>query len=152
MSDINRRLAAEAGKLTDPKITYGETHFSVRKMSAWDGFHVLEELRAGIAEAAAKIPHDGGMEAMIGAGITAMPRETVRRGADLLFGHVDFRNAQRGVAIPVAGNEDEAFDGLEPVHVYLVLARAFAVNFTQSWSEIASLLAGQGRDTKPGNT
>ena len=45
---------------------------------------------------------------------------------------MDWANAKRSQPIKLVDREDEAFDGLEAVHVYQVLLRAFAVNFTGS--------------------
>ena len=47
------RIAAEAAKLADREHTYEGVQFTFRRMSAWRGFEVLEELRTGLGSALA---------------------------------------------------------------------------------------------------
>ena len=56
----------------------------------------------------------------------------------ILFERVAFSNRLALDPMPLAGSEDMAFGGLEPVAIYEVLARALAVNFTASWQYAVS--------------
>ncbi len=150
--DLKGKLEIALRDFETPHAKYGQTTFTVNKMDSWRAWHVLEELRPGLADIAQKIPLTLGIEQIIAAMIIAMPTATVTRAADLLFEWVDFKTPNRGVAIPLKGDEEEAFADLEPFHVYLVLARAFAVNFTQSWRELESMLQDRKRATKPKST
>ena len=57
-----------------------------------------------------------------------------------VFEKVSFANARITTPQQLAGTEDTAFDGLEPVAVYEVLLRALAVNFTASFRALVSKL------------
>ena len=131
--EIRQAIAGFAEK----SVKFGSTTFTFRKMSAWRGFEVLESLRPGLVKAFGLMPATGmTIQQRLVAAFASIPRETVKEGRSSLFEFVDWVNDKRGQPVKLVDREDEAFDGLEAIHVYQVLLRAFAVNFTGSLDEL----------------
>ena len=149
----------------DREIILGETTFKFGKMLAEESFALLEELRPGLAPALTEIDipdnlFDGDKEAikkramtiitkLLTSVISTVPPDVVRSARDSLFMHVQYKSKSVPTLTTVATDINGAFKGLEAVHIYLVLGRAFAVNFLGSWAALQSLIPGLGNSPLP---
>ena len=128
-------------QLTATEFEIDGTRFFIAKLPAMGAFALLEMIRHELGRAPAlSMP-----EATSGADtmsllkiVLSLDPAFVRRVRSTLFEKVSFSNARAVDPQPLAGSEDMAFDGLEPVAVYETLLRCLAVNFTESLRAIAS--------------
>lgn len=121
--------------LDEREAKLGNTRFYFDKMGAVEGFRVFEMIRAEMANT--KIEGTGVQDGDFMRIVAALDPDFVERLRERLFNHVRFTTPNNS-PIKLAGAEDMAFDGLEPVHIYEVLARALAVNFIASFRELSS--------------
>ena len=142
------------------EIVLGETTFKFGKMLAEESFELLEELRPGLAPALTELDipdnlFDGDEDAvkkramtviakLAASVISSVPPDIVRSARNELFKHVQYKSKSVPTLTTVATDINGAFNGLEAVHIYLVLGRAFAVNFLGSWDVLQSLIPGLG--------
>ena len=130
---------------TDTEFVIGDTTFTVVKFGAMEGWRILERIRHEFAKTNVSLETAG----MDSAGAATLLRSIL--GLDPLFVEglridlfkmINFRNSQYLTPIAVAGSEDGAFEGLEPVAIYEVMLRSLAVNFTDSFSGLVSRIGG----------
>ena len=135
--------------ITDSEVKIGATKFRFEKLLALEAFEVLEDLRPGLAEAIGKQRGTTDIE-QIASMVLGLPQWTVEKMRAKLFTSVTFTRKPNYVD-PVRLDRDEegAFDELEPIHVYEVLARAFAVNFFGSFSVLQSLMGAEETSPPP---
>ena len=126
--------------LSEPQFQIGDTRFSVKKMPAMEAWAVLEKIRAQTGAAMDLSTPEGGIEHTFLRIIVSLRVDFVNSLRMELFRHVSYTNASTSL-VPVAGNEDNAFDGLEPIAVYEVLVRCLAVNFTGSFRAISEAIS-----------
>ena len=127
--------------LTDQEFQLGEVRFQVRKLLPMESYRVLETIRGSLGSIAKAGLADNADQWQLGATIiSGLPPDTVEQVRQVLFGEVLFTCPEQTSPVRLAGSEELAFKGLEPVHVYEVLARAFTVNFQGSWDALSSLL------------
>ena len=128
--------------LTARRVKMGETTFHIGKMLPMEGFDTLERIRRALGESADLSRVGGGSIAEIGAtavkAILALPPAEVAHIRDDLFAHVKIACPQSSGLLDLLGNEGMAFDELEPVAIYELLARCVAVNFSASFSVVLS--------------
>lgn len=135
------------------EVTIGGTTFRITKLLPMEAFDTLEILREAIGGRAAgmiagmTLAQGDSSAAVINRAVgtligvlIAVPAAELKEVRNQLFAQVSFTNGTAQTPQPVAGNEGMAFQGLEAVHVYELLLRAFVVNFTESWDAIASLM------------
>ena len=150
MSDVLNGLGPGAGSVatwTEPEATIDGTRFFFGKLPAMRGFEVLEQIRVEIGDKADE-ELTAGIESLLKA-LLSLSRgfvETLRRE---LFKAVRYSNARAQTPQVLAGAEDTAFDGLEPIAVYEVLGRSLAVNFSDSFRRLGSTLAAAAGSTSP---
>lgn len=136
-------LSNIGGKLTDTEFEIGGTRFFVAKLPATAGFDLLEVIRHEIGKSGAlgkSIPDaasEGSMISVVQMALSLDPA-FVAYVRKVLFEKVTFATRLAVDPQRLAGAEDMAFGGLEPVAIYEVMARALAVNFTASWESVAS--------------
>ncbi len=134
------QLTQAASEYTKLNVQIGETHFEIRKLLVMDSFAVLEELREGLGEQLGEVDSDDPLQVTMVKTILSAPRELVISIRDQLFANVLFRNESYRTPMILAGMEEAAFDGLTPIDVYEMLVRCLAVNFFDTFREIASKL------------
>lgn len=131
--------------LKSPTFTLGEVTFVVNKMPAMPAKDLFETLRIGIAEALGGADESGG-ELAVGLQIVlGLPRPTFDEACQRMFTDITWTSPQSEGASQLYGEEDNAFAGLEALHVYEVFVRALVVNFHGSWVALRSLLPPQAR-------
>ena len=144
--DLDLDQVAEEFLATEVEI--GETRFRFSKLPAMRGYALLEKIRTAIGRHAG-VQSSAGMGAIVRA-VLSLPPEFVEEVRIELFGEVKFSNRMAQTAQTLAGAEDTAFADLEPVAVYEVLVRCLAVNFTESFRQIASRLGvGEATSSSP---
>ena len=133
-------------------VTIGDATFMFEKLLPMEAFRAFEGIRPGLASAFDSAPAQETDEAFLKQVLKALlatPVETVDFAMAALFRSVKFTNAATKTPTRVSGMEDTAFMGLEPIHIYEVLGRAFAVNFTGSLDAIKSRIPAQYLSTLP---
>jgi len=116
-------------------VQLGQTHFRIEKLPAMAAFDVLEQIRVALGGVWPDVDMESGIgSGMLGA-ILRIPKDELAQIRAALFRSVFFRSPKvRGQEATLAGMEDMAFEGLEPVAVYRVLVGAVAVNFRDSFA------------------
>ncbi len=128
-------------KLTDTQFEIGGTRFIISKLPAVAAFDLLEVIRHEVGKSASRNVLDSPSEGSIGAllqMVLSLDPSFVAYIRKILFEKVSYSNRLAEDPQRLAGSEDMAFNGLEPVAIYEVLARALAVNFTESWQYAVS--------------
>ena len=129
--------------LTEPEVEMMGTRFFIAKLPAMAAFDLMELIRHELGKSQSVTLPEGAPDVLV-SGLIRMVMSLdpafvsgVRRK---LFEHVSFSNQRVPTPQQLAGAEDMAFDGLEPVAVYEVLVRCLAVNFTPSLRALGSRL------------
>ena len=134
---------------TEPEAKIEGTRFLFGKLPAMKGFDVLEQIRVEVgnkADAEMTASIDGLLKVLL-----SLSRGFVEALRLDMFKVVRFANGRAKTPQVLAGAEDMAFDGLDPVAVYEVLGRSLAVNFTASFRRLASSLGADPATTSPSN-
>ena len=63
-----------------------------------------------------------------------------------LFQVTSYKRPDMDRFLPLTNDQENAFQGLEPIHIVLLVGEGFRENFTGSFDEIASRLIGSGID------
>lgn len=128
-----------AADLTEREFTLGDVSFTVRKLLAMEGYRILEYIRPALERLGrTEMSESTSIVQFYVALAAVLPPETVERTRRDLFALVMFTTPESPTPAVLAGQEEQAFKDLTPVHVYEVLARAFAVNFLESLDELRS--------------
>lgn len=147
---MNDSLVSAAGKFRERRFEISGTEFRIDKLLSMEAFELLETIREALGHTLAKIsvPKGSPDAYYIGAILASIPPAYLRDIRRVLFDKsVRFRNGMAQNWKPLLPiNEGMAFDKLTPVRVYEILVRAFAVNFTESWEEVRSLISFLGLD------
>ena len=133
-------LNSIVGNLTDTEFQIGGTRFFVAKLPAMAAFDLLEVIRHELGKSTSLRVPDATSEGAVGSllqMVLSLDPSFVAYVRKILFEKVEFSN-HLSARQPLAGVEDTAFLDLEPVAIYEVLARALAVNFTESWQYAVS--------------
>lgn len=138
---IEQVAALIGGDLKTPEFKIRDTKFRVAKLLAEEGFEVLEILRPAIVAMVARMPSTVTDEAMILTALAGLSSATRQEIQDRLFVQVWWSTKKSPTEKPLAGAGGEPWEGLEPVHIYGVIAKALFVNFTGSFSVARSLFA-----------
>ena len=128
----------------NPRVVIRGTTFECKKLLPHEGFEVLEVIRPAMAAALADIPADADLAQAIGMVLGGVPSATRRVVQNELFREVWFSNRLSPTPQRVADDIGTAFTGLEAAHIYEVLGRAFAANFTGSLDVIRSMFEAAG--------
>ena len=129
---------AYTGDLTDKQVIIGETAFHFEKLLPLEAFRAFEAIRPGLGDVIERVGGETDFRLAAAKAIFLIPPDTVNVAMQHLFRAVSFTNSAAKTPVKLAGMEDTAFMGLEPVAIYEVLMRAFMVNFTASWDALAS--------------
>lgn len=131
-------------EFTKKEVQLGSTKFIINKLHALDGYTVLESLRETLGETLGNIDMKSPLEGVIKS-IMKLPASYIKDELmPALFKEVVFINksAPQGMALEGEGADRMAFQDLDPVEIYELLARALCVNFYQSFAgKLSSFLA-----------
>ena len=139
-------------ELTTTEFEIGGTRFFIAKLPAMAAFDLLELIRHQVGKSAALAVPEGSEDESVGAllkMVLSLDPAFVARVRQRLFEKVSFSNERVSTPLKLAGAEDMAFDGLEPVAVYEVLLRCLAVNFTASLRAGVSKFGDAGLTSSP---
>ena len=128
-------------QLTATEFEIGGTRFFVAKLPAMAAFDLMELIRHELGKSADLALPEGAASEMIGALlklVLSLDPAFVRLVRKTLFEKVSFSNQRVPTPQQLAGAEEMALDGLEPVAVYEILLRCLAVNFTASLRVLGS--------------
>ena len=135
--------------LKNPKFTIKNTDFSIVKLPPMNGFDVSEEIRINLVTTADKFDAGDGSDSqnviLFTKAIMGLPTAFVKYLMVVLFEYVEFKGKDVGIDkswAKLKGLEDMAFQGFEIINIYEVLARALFVNFSGSFSDLASSIPG----------
>ena len=147
-------LSNIGGNLTDTEFEIGGTRFFISKLPAMAGFDLLEVIRheigkSGVLGKELSDTTAADTNAMWLQMVLSLDPSFVAYVRKILFEKVAFSNRLAVNPLPLAGAEDMAFGGLEPVAIYEVLGRALAVNFTASLESAVSKFNGLDLDSTP---
>ena len=116
------------GDLTKTEFEIGGTRFAVAKLPAMAGFDLLEAIRHELGKSQALslptevLKEDDRSIATFLKIVLSLDPAFVRQVRQKLFEKVAFSNTQVPTPQQLAGAEEMAFDGLEPIAIYEVLA------------------------------
>ena len=141
--------------LLETEFSIEETRFVIGKMKAMEGFACLERIRVQLGQSsdwtglAEKVSEDKEIASKqrftaLMRSVLALPAMFIESLRVQLFKHIRFQNAHAVTLAPLIGNEDSAFDELEPSAIYEVLARSLAVNFTPSFRGVVETISKLG--------
>ena len=143
-------LDALATSLDEREIVIGETTFRIAKLLPMDAFAVLELIREALGERLASLDADAQTPSTaIVSIVLALPRETVEAVRTRLFRSVTFTNRMARTARPLHPDEAMAFQGLDPIAIYEVLIRSFAINFFDSFRGLRSRIPAAESTSPP---
>ncbi len=128
-------------KLTETEFEIDGTRFFIAKLPAMAAYDLMELIRHELGKSQALVMPEGGEDATVSGllrVVLSLDPSFVKMVRRKLFERVSFANARATKPQQLAGAEDMAFDGLEPVAVYEVLVRCLAVNFTPSLRALGS--------------
>ena len=150
------RVAKLAQSFQERDIDLNGTKFTIGKLLAEENFELMEILRPALGDKLHDLLDKGLQEhkgedaakkqkqrtqdfavAMITA-ILGLPAPVIRDVRERLFRHVSFTNRLAVDPMVLAEDTGTAFVDLEFIHIYEMLVRCMAVNFTQSFRDLAS--------------
>ena len=135
-----------ATPLSSRTVQYGDVTFQIGKLLPMEAKrvfmnHVRPLLRGALS---ADVKDDAGMWQLILAAFTDAPQEHYDAVQRALYGRVRYSRPGDTAPTLLLGDEENAFKDLDMVHALLLDARAFMVNFGESWrvaiSEFPSLV------------
>lgn len=124
--------------------TINGVRFAIGKLPALRSFTLLEYIRKTLADqdstAGVDLSDPTISVVMLIKAVAGIPPENVEHVRNELFEFIQFwtKGVKGGGGVPLLGSEDMAFEELEPVHIYELIAEALKVNFTGSFSAIKS--------------
>lgn len=141
----------DRGDLTNETVIFGETTFTINRALPMEAFNIFEELRPGLASISEVVRNALASEALgidrnanaIGTVVEVigkLPPEIIRILMTKLTKFVQFNRSELGSPAIVAHDPDSAFKDMTVFQIYELLARAFAVNFMESFDDLQSLL------------
>lgn len=127
---------------TDKEFTYGDTTFRVDKLLPQEAKAVFMAHVRPLLEGALAAESGGGGDglAMILGIVAKAPQTHYDAVMRALYQHINYTSPNQVQPQRLAGDEERAFDGLDMAHILLLDARAFAVNFHESWAVLQSEL------------
>ena len=123
-------------------VTIRDTTFTIHKLLPMEGYRVWEPLRVELFDRASRaaISLDTSSVAAIVGIILSVSEPVLERVRVKMFEQVFFRNQTAQTEMTLTGNEAMAFQNLEVIHVYEIIVKCLAVNFTPSLLELLSLM------------
>lgn len=131
------------------------TEFSIEKLPPMKGFRVAEEIRVNLAESADKFDVKEGSDSenatLFFKALLGLSPDFIDALMERMFDCIQFTGKDTGTEKgwqTLCGSEDSAFINFEVINIYEVLWRALYVNFSGSFSEIASAFPGAAQFLK----
>ena len=132
------------------EFTIRDTRFKIQALTAIEGHDIFEDIRESIGPRSLGLLGGNQDDLVILAGLLlSIPKAQLGAIRQKLFGHILFTNAVNHDPAPLYPDENMGFMGLLPLHVYEVLLRSFAVNFTESFTELHSRTKAAGLTDTP---
>lgn len=133
-------------KLLEPTVDIpdrlgGTVTFTFKKMMPLDAWKLFDAMRPSIAGVLGKFPEDlkaPGAAGQVAAAIGEFPPMVLEAIRSELFKFVKYQSATTQSPNTLFGDENSAFQNLEPVIIYEVIVRAFLVNFFESFLALES--------------
>lgn len=154
MADKAKEIDIDPKVLVQPNFIINDVEFSIVKMRSMEGWKVMEQIRFTLGQKDIKIDPslDGNafLATVLEAIIKMEPTFTDWLRQQLFRG-ISYQISGTTSYQPLLGAEDTAFEHLEPYHVYELIMRGLAVNFTSSFLEIQSRVLGVQKKA-PGDT
>ena len=122
------------------------TKFHVSRLAPMDGYRLLDSLRASIGASyggLTSIATATNASDMVIGSFLSLPPAVIEDAANRMWAHVTFTNASALDPLPLRGNEQMAFEQMQPTDIYEVILRCFAVNFIESLEELFSRIQGE---------
>ena len=125
---------------TDKEFTYGDTTFRVDKLLPQEAKAVFMAHVRPLLEGALAAESGGGGDglAMILGIVAKAPQTHYDAVMRALYQHISYTSPDQVQPQRLAGDEERAFANLNMAHILLLDARAFAVNFHESWAVLQS--------------
>lgn len=138
-------FVAKAENLIAPEFTMNDVKFRVTKLAPLKGFDLFEEIRYQLARNA-DTDHGGKNSEKESAilffkAVLTLNPVIIMDIRSILFVNVEFMGGESGVDkkyTKLVGLEEMAFSTLEAIHIYELLIRCLAVNFSASFRALAS--------------
>ena len=132
------------------EFTIRETRFQIQALNAMEAFDISEDIRESVGPRSLGLLGGSKDDLVILAGLMlSMPKNHLGAIRQKLFAHILFTNSVNHDPTPLFPDENMGFMGLLPLHIYEVLLRSFAVNFTESFSELNSRIEAVGLKVTP---
>jgi len=132
--------------LNDQELTMEGVKFQIIKLSPFDGFRLFEDIRYALFTNADSAQAEPESALLFYKAILTLKPSVIEGFRDRLFKNVQFRgNGVETGWMPIDGSEDMAFNKMEFIHIYELLVRCLAVNFTGSFHAIISKFPGLKR-------
>lgn len=136
-AEAKAQAAALADQLDQREVVIDGTTYRIEKLLPMEAYRVLEVMRRVAGPILAGLPKGSSVGVILGRIMGQVPPETVETVRVALFKNVRFSNDRTKQTFrPLHPDEAMAFS--DPVHVYEILVRAMAVNFTASFRAAAS--------------
>ena len=133
--------------LLEPKVQIGDIHFVINKMKAMEAYDLMDDIRLQVAQSAGmpmlgigdSLDEQSSWILSLIAMVMGFDKQFVERVRRRLFQRIEFLDPHSSSNRVLAGNEDIAFAGLEPLVVYELIVRSLAINFTASLRSLGSM-------------
>ena len=130
---------------TDKEFTYGDVTFRVDKLLPQEAKVVFIDHVRPLMEGALNVQTGGDTLALIMGVIAKAPAFHYYAVMKALYQHISYTSPDQVQPQRLAGDEERAFANLDMAHLLLVDARAFAVNFHESWDVLQSQFPSLGQ-------
>ena len=131
--------------LDAPEVTFGDTTFYIGKMLPVEAKQVfLAHVRPLFRGALSADIKDGNDWQIFVAAFTDAPQAEYDSLTRALYRHVTYKSPNQPAPMPLLGDEENAFAGLDMVHILAVDARSFYRNFRGSWDVLRSMFPAIG--------
>jgi len=132
--------------LKNPEFTMEGVKFQIKKLSPIKGFNLFEKIRYEISRNADSAEAEPDSPLLFYKAILTLNPDVIEGIREDLFRNVSFRgNGVETGWMDLDGSEDMAFQEMEPLHVYELLIRCLAVNFSGSFHALISKFPGMKR-------
>ncbi len=145
MSGLRGTVENALTNLEERTVTLGGTTFKIQKLLPMEAYQAFEMIRAELGEKLGRYETEEGQTLTVPDIILAILKlapEKVDEVRRALFAGVTFTNERAETPMRLAGDENMAFEKLEPIDIYEVFVRCLAINFTGSLTAVLSKVEG----------
>ena len=123
------------------EVTFGDVTFQIGKMFPMEAKRVfMNHVRPLLRGALSAETNGGDQWQLLLAAFTDAPQEHYDAITRSLYSHIQYKNSEATVLMPLLGDEENAFKELDMAHSLMLDGRAFYVNFHESWGVVTSAL------------